>query len=53
MGWTPRQLDAVTMWEFSSAWGGYKGFHAAQEEDMPPPEMSDERLKELGIVGFA
>jgi len=53
MGWTPRQLDDVTLWEFDCALAGWKKFHAAEEEDEGPPAMSDERLAELGIVGFA
>lgn len=53
MGWTARQLDAVTLWEFIAAWTGYLRFNSAPKEEETPPEMSDERLKQLGIVGFA
>ena len=53
MGWPPRELDLVTLWEFSAAWEGYKDFHTVPDEEGPPPEMSDERLAELGIVGFS
>lgn len=53
MGWTPRELDSVTLWEFQCAHDGWKKFHAVSPEDEAPPPMSDDRLAELGIVGFA
>ena len=53
MGLTPRQLDAMTMWEFAVAAQSWRRFHAVEDEDERAPEMSDERLAELGIIGFA
>lgn len=50
MGFSPREVDAMSLWEFrccSAAWE-----KANVPPDDRPPEMSDERLKELGIVGF-
>ena len=52
MGWTPREMDDATLWEFECAWAGWRKFHAASGDDDAPPEMSDERLAEMGIVGF-
>jgi hypothetical protein len=53
MGLTPRQLDAMTLWEFSCAASAWRKFHTVESEDEDrPPEMSDERLAELGIIGF-
>jgi hypothetical protein len=53
MGWTPRELDRVTLWEWECAWVAWKKFHTASgEEEEKPPEISDERMAELGIVGF-
>jgi len=52
MGWTPRELDRVTLWEFECAWAGFRKFHASPAEEEAPQPMSDERLAELGIVGF-
>lgn len=52
MGLYPRELDAMTKWEFEAAWAGFRRFHAAPEEEDQPPPMSEDRLAELGIVGF-
>jgi hypothetical protein len=52
MGVTPRQLDAMTLFEFRSAQASWIGFHAAEAEPDAPDAMSDERAHELGIVGF-
>jgi hypothetical protein len=53
MGVTPRELDRMTLFEFHAAQRAWIGFHASSGEDEDKPEaMSDERLRELGIVGF-
>lgn len=54
MGRSQRDLDQMTLWEFKVAWKSWRGFHAAslEEDHEAPPPMSDERLRELGIVGF-
>jgi hypothetical protein len=49
MGFTPRQVDEMTLWEFAHCMDGYK---ASQGIEDAPPVMSDELLAELGIVGF-
>jgi len=51
MGFTPRDVDDMTLWEFNCCVEGYRKAHAAEKE--APPEMDDERLAELGIEGFA
>jgi len=56
MGLTPRQLDEYTLWEFKCARLAWTDFHTVRDEEADaerPPEMSDERLAELGIIGFA
>lgn len=52
MGWSPRELDDVTLWEFASARKAFSKFHGGEPKDNQPPAMSDETLAELGIVGF-
>ena len=53
MGLTPRQLDEMTAWEFKVAWKAWRKFHSSEADDEDKPDaMSDERLAELGIVGF-
>jgi hypothetical protein len=52
MGLSPRQLDAMTLWEFSVASAAWRRFHASTAESEAAPAMTDERLAELGIVGF-
>jgi len=52
MGLTPRQVDAMTLWEFAVAWKAWRDFHTSTPEEDAPPPMSEERLAEWGIVGF-
>jgi hypothetical protein len=53
MGLSARQLDAMTLWEFSAAHTAWIKFHASSSEEEAPPAMSDDRLAELGIAGFS
>lgn len=48
-GFTPKQVDEMTLWEFSCCMAGLNEFHGVKQA---PPEMSDEMLAELGIEGF-
>lgn len=50
MGFSPRQLDAMTQWEFTAALATWS--KANRVEDEQAPAMSDDRLAELGIDGF-
>lgn len=49
MGFDPRQVEAMTLWEFIACAEGFRQIH---EGAGAPPEMDDDRLAELGIVGF-
>lgn len=51
MGFTPEQVDRMTVWEFSSCLAGYNRAHGGgsspQGEGMPV-----ERMRDLGIDGL-
>lgn len=49
MGFSPRQVDEWSLWEFAAVIQGYKDANGVEEA---APEMSDDTLAELGIVGF-
>lgn len=46
---TPREIDACDLWEFNAMVRGYEIAHGLKR---PSGEMSEDRAKELGIVGF-
>lgn len=50
MGFPPRDVDDMTLWEFACCADGYRQAH--QTEETPPPPMDDESLAGLGIEGF-
>ncbi len=50
MGFAPRDVDDMTLWEFQCCEDGYRKAHSS--EDQPAPEMSDDKLSQLGIEGF-
>ena len=33
MGWTPRQVDACSIWEFAAALEGWRRMHCRPDED--------------------
>ena len=50
MSFSPRQIDEMSLWEFRCVCSGWS--EANHADDGTAPEMSDDRLAELGIVGF-
>jgi len=50
MGFSPRDVDDMTLWEFNACADGYRKAHATEEQ--APPPMADDALAELGIEGF-
>jgi hypothetical protein len=46
---TPREVDAVSLWEFRACVEGFRRLHGSTG---PERTMSDERAAELGIEGF-
>lgn len=49
MGFSPREVGQMTLWEFECA---YAGWSKANGPEQKAPSMSDDRMAELGIVGF-
>lgn len=49
MGFPPREVDDMTLWEFQCCFEGYRKANST-EEDRPVP-MSEDRMRELGIEG--
>jgi len=53
IGFSPRQVDEMTLWEFNACAATYAKAHGAENsaggggKDIP-----DDRLRELGIDGF-
>lgn len=50
MGFCPRQVDAMTLWEFMACVDGWKA--ANQTDEQAAPAMDDETASLLGIEGF-
>lgn len=50
LGYTPREVDDLTLWEFEACVNGYRQAHSSKEET--PPAMDDDTAAELGIEGF-
>lgn len=51
MGWSPRQVEEATLWEFMAALDGY-GRANGWKERSGGGDLSDDQLAEMGIVGF-
>ena len=51
LGYTPREVDEMTLWEFKACIHGYSEANKTSE-DAPPP-MEDDDLVALGIDGFS
>lgn len=49
MGFMPRQVDEMDLWEFAACVEGWRAVHGAAEDEGEP--MSIDRMRELGIVG--
>lgn len=43
MGFTPRQVDEMSLWEFAACAEGYRRAHSAEEERLPPPTADEFR----------
>ena len=50
MGYSPRVVDTMTLWEFTACHDGWKAVNGIKSKRNA--DISDERLREMGIVGF-
>jgi hypothetical protein len=50
MGYSPRDVDDMTLWEFACCADGFRQANESQES-LPPP-MDDDELAGLDIEGF-
>lgn len=50
MGFTPRQVDEMSVWEFAACSNGYATASGAKKKQVA--EVSDERLRAMGIEGM-
>ena len=48
MGFTPREVDGMTLWEFAACAAGMQGSTGERRQS----DVSEERLREMGIEGF-
>lgn len=51
MGFTPAEVDAMSLWEFASCVHGYGRAHGGDKAKEGTP-MSEDRMRELGIEGL-
>lgn len=43
MGFTPRQVDEMSLWEFAACTEGYRRAHSTEEEKPVPPTAEEFR----------
>lgn len=51
MGFSPLEVDRMGLWQFTAALNGYQ--IANGQKERPVGDISDIRLAEMGIEGFA
>lgn len=52
MGWSPSQVNGSALWEFMASLDGYGRANGWKPNGGGGRELSDEDLREMGIVGF-
>jgi len=50
MGFSPRVVDSMTIWEFNACFDGWKAVNGIKTKRNVT--ISDERMAQLGIAGF-
>lgn len=50
MGFSPRVVDSMSLWEFNACYDGWKTVNGVKTKRNA--DISEERLAELGIAGF-
>lgn len=52
MGFTPAQVDAMSLWQYLACLDGYRAAHSGQEKSEPLGDLDETELRAMGIVGF-
>ena len=54
MGFTPTQIDVLSLWEFVACFEGYLEAHGGKKKGgaLDPDSVTDTELRDLGIQGF-
>lgn len=52
MGFTPSEIDKMSLWEFMACRDGWNAAHGSEKDRIEAQEFSDESLREIGIEGF-
>mgnify|MGYP005994845155 CR=1 FL=1 len=50
MGFTPREVDAMSLWEFMACCDGFRSANGGSKG--PSGDLSEDELREMGIEGF-
>lgn len=51
MGFSPRDVDEMSLWEFSACRAAYSKHHGGKAQKQAS-DVDESRLRELGIEGF-
>lgn len=51
MGFTPQQVDRMTLWQFMACLDGYNAAHGGKKKSAGG-DVEEHELRELGIEGF-
>lgn len=50
MGFTPAQVDEMSIWEFLCCLEGHRQAHGGEAKDVDGEGMSEDRMRDLGIL---
>jgi hypothetical protein len=51
MGFLPREVDRMTLWQFNACVAGYAAAHGGKRQPAQV-DVDDEQLRAMGIEGF-
>lgn len=52
MGFTPAEIDRMSLWEFLACSEGYAAAHGGEKQSGHVGDIDDERLRAMGVEGF-
>ena len=50
MGFTPSQVNEMSLWEYLACFEGYKAAHGGDDRSGGGEGMSEDRMRDLGIL---